>query len=189
VQCVATHELYFVLVLSQKRISNYNALQRTATRCNTLQHTVAPLQRIATYKLYFGFFFFGSKKDFKLPNSATLYDALQHTSHTPPPVFFCKTDLKLQHAATHCNAQQHTATLCNALQRTATCPLFLDSFAKVPLICNTLHCAATHCNTLQHPATHYNALQHTATHLCSWAFLPEGPQTATHCNTLHNAAT
>jgi len=111
------------------------ALHRTASYCNTLQHTATGnthcniLQRIATHCN-------------TLQHIATHCNALQHTATkcitetleaTPPSNSQARQ--ALQHTATHCNTLQHTATHCNTLQPTAT-------------HCNTLQHIATHCNTL-----------------------------------------
>jgi len=106
-----------------------------------------------------------------------LYDTLQH---------------KLQHTATHCNAQYvlvhheigchglhpdgHSTAYCNThsntLQHTATHTVFWCTPRSVELHHqerSTAHCNHTattlqpHCNTLQRTTTHCNALQHTAT--------------------------
>ena len=78
-------------------------LQRTATLCNTLQHTVACCKHPAIHCTCVA----GSKK------ICTSYTATQRCVTLPHIASFCNT---LQRAATHCNALQHTATRCNTLR-------------------------------------------------------------------------
>ena len=75
--------------------------QRTATRCNTLQHTVTccnTLQHTAT-------------------DCNVLQCAASHCNTLQRSATHCNA---LQHAATDCNRLQHTATHCSTLQHTAT---------------------------------------------------------------------
>ena len=120
------------------------ALQHTATHCNTLQHTYTPLQHTLQHttrdRKPFLFYLVVNHFSPTLQHTATHYYTRQHT-------------------ATHCNTLQHTATHCNTLQRTAT-PCNTRQHTATP--CNTLQHPATPCNTLQHTATHCNTLQHTA---------------------------
>ena len=71
-------------------------LQRTATLCNTLQHTVACCKHPAIHCTCVA----GSKK------ICTSYTATQRCVILPHVASFCNT---LQRAATHCNTLQHTA--------------------------------------------------------------------------------
>jgi len=74
VTCASDSECYNI-----RTATHCNTLQHTATHCNTLQHT------------------------------ATHRSTLQHiTAHRNTP----------QHTATHCNTLQYTATHCSTLQRT-----------------------------------------------------------------------
>ena len=86
-----------------------------------------------------------------------------------------KSDITLQHTATHCN-----------------------TFTRVPPAASesydTVLQHTTHCNTLHHTASHCNTLQHTATHLpeCRLQRLSHAiryyntQHTETHCNTLQH---
>ena len=120
---------------------------RTATHCNTLQHTTTHCNT--------------------LQHTATRYNALQHTStHSKTYLNVCVsnhthcyhlTDCGVEKralAAIHYTTVHHIATHCNTLQHTAT---YLNA-----LVGNHTHCrhfgtekralAVTHCNTLQHTA-------------------------------------
>jgi len=126
------------------RYSHCNALQHTATLCNTMQRSAThynALQHTATLCN-------------TLQRSATHCNALQHTAT------LCNI---LQRSATHCNALQHTATLCNTLQHTATLcnTLQRNALEHTATLCNTLQRSATLCTTLHHTAPHCNTLQHT----------------------------
>ena len=116
---------------------------RTATHCNTLQHT-------ATH---------GNA------HCITLQHTLQHTdlctfSWSSVLIYFhvCRT-------ATHCNTLQHTATHtashCNAHCNTQTCALSLGVLFWLTFMCAALQHTTTHCNTLQ------RTLHHNATHTAS----------------------
>ena len=96
-----------------------NALQHTATHCNTKSTTPFP----ACCQLQSG------------PH-ATRYDALQHVATG------CST---LQHTAIHCNILQHTATHYNTLQHTEAHCTTLQHTAT---LYNALQYIATYCNTL-----------------------------------------
>ena len=124
-----------------------DTLQRTATCCNTLQHTATHIQGLAV--------------DWSCHVTLTLLpDTLQHTAT------HCNT---LQHTATHCNTHtgargrleltdslQHVATHCNTLQHTYRGSRRTGvAMWRLPC-CQTLQHTATHCNTLQHTATHCN---------------------------------
>jgi len=116
---------------------HYNTLQRTATNCNTLQHSATHFW-ICTGM------------------TTTHCNTMQHTAP------YCNI---LQHTATHCNTLQYTATLCNERQHIAThCnKLRWDDCNTLQCIAAQMHCSV-YCNALQHTATHCNALQRTATH-------------------------
>ena len=104
-------------------------LQHTAKCCNTLQHTVNVVQRIATHCNH------------TAPKT--------HGPHTTGPPNAC-----LQHSATlqNCNTLQHTETHCNTLQHCQHTVNTLQHTATLLTHCNTLQHTATHCNTLQHTA-------------------------------------
>jgi len=105
---------------------------RTATHCNTLQHTT------------------------------THYNTLQHTAvHCNTLQTYCNTyeqtceSLKSRDA-THCNTLQHTATHYSPLKRTAKPGSKLQHMNR-PMNRQDLDAGpatATHCNTLQHTAIH-----------------------------------
>jgi len=120
-----------------------------ATRCDTLQHTVAH----------------SNTPQHTLPAThstvrwCTYQSLLQHTAtqcnaHTVPHyntllMDGAHTESSLQHTATHCNTVKHTAT--HSTQRWYTYRVF----------------PATHCNTLQHAATHCNTLYSKMVHVRS----------------------
>jgi len=158
----------------QRTATDYNAMQHTATHwyfwlCNSvvLQHTdiaTAPhcnaLQHTATH-LYFW-----------------LYICLQCQ-------WYCSTlILQPHHTATHCNTLQHTATHCNTLQHADTSDstygcnityqcedMLLERIASGTV-------TATHFITRQHTATHCNtriflilymaAISHISVNTCTW---------------------
>jgi len=100
-----------------QRTGDCNALQRTATHCNALQHAQ---RRTATHR---------NALQCALPRTATHCNALQHTA----------THYNAQQcAATHCNALQriatHCHTHCNALQRTTTDRLNMDLVAVLRVV-------------------------------------------------------
>jgi len=131
----------------------HNAVQHTATHCNTQQHTATQCNTLhcnilqdtailctATYAL--------NTNGLCLTLISWFWGIFQLCT-CPPGFYGCSSwcnCITLQHAATRCNALQRTATHCNALQRTAT-------------HCNALQRTATHCNTLQHTAAHCTTLQ------------------------------
>jgi len=82
-----------------------NALQHTATNCNTLQQTATHTATPCNTRQH----------------TATYYSALQHTATHCNTLQHTTTHYStLQHTATHCNTLQHTAAHCNTLQHTAT---------------------------------------------------------------------
>jgi len=116
------------------------ALQHTATHCNTLQHTAThcyTLQHTATHC--------NTLQHTAIPNAVTHYSTSQRCS--------TKHCNSLQLTATHCHsgfAHSESFPLSEAMQHTAT------------------HCNTKHCNTLQNiaaqnTATQCDSLQHTAT--------------------------
>ena len=102
-----------------------NALQRTATDCNTLRHTTARI-KIASFASY--------------ASEAHSCNTLQHA------VTRCST---LQHAAARCITLHHAATHCNALQHTHRHTLHLLQFWP------SQRTFTTHYNTLYHAATQH----------------------------------
>jgi len=131
-------------------------LQRTATRCNMLHHSVTYCNR---WRPMWQF----------------------HTQLGPMWQFHHATG-ELQHAATCCNMPQHTATRlgthaaslpctrytathCVTLQHTTPrCNILRHPVATRVASCKTL---VLHCNTLQHTATHCNTLHDTNTFFIS----------------------
>ena len=107
------------------------ALQHTATHCDTLQHTAAHCNT--------------------LQHTATHCHTLQCTATRSSTLYHSTAHCTLRHTAAHCNTLQHTATHCNTLQHTAThCNTPAQGDMPQPSQVNT----ATHCNTPQHTATH-----------------------------------
>ena len=101
----------------------------TATRCNTLQHTVGEVHsnHIISEQI-----------ELTTPLAATHCNTLQHTAtHCVRHIIPQQYALGTHRGASHCNTLQHTATHGLATHRTW----------------NT-----SHCNTLQHPATPCNIL-------------------------------
>jgi len=138
-----------------------SALQRSATRWETLQRTATHYtgSRVSIdCHLDINIWVMRSTLQSTVGHCNTLQHIathwLQHTAAT-----HCST---LQHTATHCNTLLYPATHCNALQHTAT-------------HCNTLQHTATHCNTLQRTAMPCNTLQHT-TPAPSFPWLPPAYQ-------------
>ena len=136
--CSSIHVCISIEACLQARIQKdwvRDALQHTATHCNTLQHTATHCNAEACLRALI-------QGDFT--NNTEVVQTMT--------VLLASSEASLRRyiAATHCNTLQHTATHCNTLQHTAT-------------PCNTLQHTATHCNTPQHTAAHCNTLQHTAT--------------------------
>jgi len=105
-----------------------NALQYTATHCNTQDHAV----ECPVYDFAF--------------NTATHSNTLPHPATPRVVQSSAQCTTVLAHAATHCNILQYTATHCNTQGHAVECLLHeLYDLAS--------H-AATHCNILQHIATH-----------------------------------
>jgi len=161
-------------------------LQHTATRYNSLQHTVA----VVVVTVY------TRVQSRTLQHSAsTLQHTAAHCNTLQQTAALCSTLQQSQHCialyntvgvvtmetrawsesiATHCNMLQHTTTHCNTLQHTAThCNTLQYSYSWCShyrdlrpdsVNCNALQYPATHCNTLQHIATPYNTQLNTATH-------------------------
>jgi len=105
---------------------------KTATRCNTLQHTATWL--INTYNM-----------------TETHCNTLQHTATWLN--YTCNmTDCNTlqQHTASCCNTLQHTATHCSTLQHTTA---HHNTLPHTATHCRTLQHTVTHCNTLLHTAT------------------------------------
>jgi len=113
---------------------------RTATHCNTLQHTATHCNRCASgnYLLRSG-----SENWRERLN-------LNGTAH-------CNT---LQHAATHCNR----CALGNYLLRSGSANWRRRLNSNARMSWYAVQHAATHCNALQHTATHCNTPQHDAPH-------------------------
>ena len=111
-------------------------LQRTATRCNTLQSLTSCGSTHSSHRL-----------------RCYCCNTLQHA------VTHCNT---LHHTATHCNTLQHTATHCNTLPKVTLRSITRTAHEFRCCCCNTVQYTATHCYTLQHTATHCNTRQHTA---------------------------
>ena len=97
----------------------------TATKCNTLQHSL--VQHTATHTTH-----------------CNTLNTLQHSAGIRRPATHCNTR---QHTATHGNTRQHTAAHCCTRQHTATHCNSLQHTAKLG---NALQHTATYCNTL-HP--------------------------------------
>jgi len=121
----------------QHTATRRNALQRAATRCNTLGYDT--LQHTATH---------GNT----LQLTATHCTCHAHVHHP---------SMRRTHAATHCDALQHarlryTATHCDTLQHTANViiPSVLTFCVRCVLQYTAKHWTTTHCNTLHHTATH-----------------------------------
>ena len=124
-----------------------NALQHTATYCNTI---------------------FNSKNPSHLHCNALQHAAAPSLTKSPPATR-CN---GLQHITNNfhkdpCNALPHTAPQCNTMSNIApyiTCTAtHCNTLQHTAIHCNTLQHTATHCNKLQHTPTHSNILQHTAT--------------------------
>jgi len=136
--------------------------QRTASHCNTLQHTAA---RCST-----------------LQCTTTHCNALQHTAAR------CST---LQHTAAHCNTRlQHTYTATRTLQHTAT-HIHCNTHCNTQLQHTSwrvlqLMTRKSSFNKLQHTATHCNTVQHTQTHCSTCNTLQHAhfPSTSTHHDSL-----
>ena len=142
-------------------------MPRTATRCNTLQHTAtcdsfmcdtAPLRRAQSVVT--------SAQVRQMSLVTTHCNTLQHTAT------HCDT---LRHTVTHCCTRRHTVTHCNTLRHAAT---HQYSYLRRSVTCEfkkrkcnkstqTTHNSVfytlyltmytrTHCNTLQHTTTHFN---------------------------------
>jgi len=109
-----------------------HTLQRTATHCNTLQHT-------ATLQCRWAGAAFKKSVCFK-----TLQYTPQHTAAHGNI---------LQHTATHCNTLQHTATHCNIVLLVGRGGLHTAKHST------TMQHTAKHYITLQLTATYYNILQ------------------------------
>jgi len=107
-----------------------NALQRTATHCNTLRHNTARIN-IASYASY--------------ASEAHSCNTLQHAATR------CNT---LQHAAARCIMLQRTVTHCNTHTYTRyTCYNF--GLRSAPLQHTTTHSVTLQHTTLCHAATHH----------------------------------
>ena len=104
--------------------------QRSATFCNTLQHTATHCNILHMHW-----------------TESVWYNMLYTATH-------CNT---LQHTATHCNTLQLTATHCNTLY-THWSEFVCYNAQSTATHCNTLQHTKTHYNTLQHTATHCNTL-------------------------------
>jgi len=131
-------------------VINY-ALQRTATRCSTLQHTArTPLEYVCMHRYIC---------NLSATHTATRCNTLQHTA----TYFVATIGVSLRVLRYICNlSATHTATRCNTLQHTATHfgATIGVSLRVLRYICSlsATH-AATRCNTLQHAATYCNTLR------------------------------
>jgi len=181
--------------LSSLYLRIWYTLQRTATHCDTLQHTVTH----------------GNSKESAL---SSLYLWILDIVFT-----------NFRHTATHCNALQHTAARCITLQEfaqlvaaEARSHVAAALSADIPTHTHThtsihtnihrhIHILsngssmlnlqytkivelilATQCNTLQHTATHCNAQRFERVGSIAIVFT-DLRYTATHCNTLQHTAT
>jgi len=104
-------------------LEDYNTLQNTATRCNTLLHT--QLKSLVSCRELLGTAThcntIQNNATHTATHTATQCSTLQHTQVNSPQVKGLKFLQDFKGTVAHCNSLQHTATHCN-----------------------------THCNTLQH---------------------------------------
>jgi len=180
--------------------SQNQAPQRTATCCNTLQHTATYITwRRELLTIGFWPYLMGNRNTLQSTASHyNNYNTLQHTADSGEiEVESCTLQQHtashyntLQHTTRHCNTLQHTATHCNTLQHSAT---RCNTWQIVVYLrwnqarCNTLQPVTTRCNPLQPTTTRCNPLQHatrTGPGGDSGVLDVESKRNTTYCNTL-----
>ena len=138
-----------------------NALQHTATHCNTLQHAATHCNTLQ----YLHSHLMKSCCVSLLLCTSTHCNTLQHTAmhcntlqHAAIPAIHavisrrrvaCPSRYLLQHTAAHCNSLQHSTTLCRTLPNTLPQNEILAQASHHVVFLALL---AMHCNTLQHTA-------------------------------------
>jgi len=170
--------------------------QRTATHCNTLQHTATPCLHESHEMLISGAG--ESCVDNALQHTATHCNTLQHTATRTAthcntlPVYVARYAYQRhrlvvcrQRNAMHCNTLQHAATHC--LHKSHETLISGACWLCVEMILHSTTC----CSTLQHTATRCNAL---SAHVARDAHQRRRSvvcrkDTSIHCNTLQHTAT
>ena len=116
----------------------HSALQRTATRCDTLQRSTTNMGQVQHTATHCN----------TLQHTATQHTATHCNTHgTSVLTMLEKKDIELQHAATRCNTLQHTATHCN-IHGTGVLTTLEEEEIRLQTAGQVLQCVAVCCSVV-----------------------------------------